>query len=218
MWTRRLLASLVIGLALSLGAGTAGAAAKADADDETKAARALVQRIADEAADILKRKDKEARQRAFRKLFEEHFNATAIGRFVLGRHREGLSAEQFERFMGTFHELVGKTTATRLADYAGEKLKIMDVKAQGAHWTIISQVTPKDRSPLRFDWIVARAKGGPKVVDLRVENLSMAITERDAFAAVLNSNGGRIDGLIAFMQDKIRSLDAAEGARASAKP
>lgn len=218
MWTTRLLAPMVIGLALVFGPGAAGAAANAGADDESKAARALVQRIADEAADILKRKDKGARQQAFRKLFEDHFNAVAIGRFVLGRHREGLSAEQFDRFMGVFHELVGKTTATRLADYAGEKLKISDVRAHGGHWTVSSQVTPKDRSPIRFDWIVARAKGGPKVVDIRVENLSMAITERDAFAAVLKDNGGRIDGLIAFMQDKIRSLDAANGPRASATP
>lgn len=215
MWTRRLLAPLVIGLALSLGAG---AAAKSAADEETKAARALVQRIADEASDILKHKDKDARQRAFRKLFENHFNAKAIGRFVLGRYREGMTPEQFDRFMGVFHELVGKTTASRLADYAGEKLKIVDARAHGGHWTVTSEVTRKGGSPLRFDWIVARAKDGPKVVDLRVENLSMAITERDAFAAVLKDSGGKIDGLITFMRDKIRSLEAAEGPQASVRP
>ena len=216
MWTRRLLAPrVVIGLALSLGAG---AAAKSTADEETNAARARVQRIADEAADILKHKDKDARQRAFRKLFETHFNAKAIGRFVLGRYREGMTPEQFNRFMAVFQELVGKTTASRLADYAGEKLAILDAKSHGGHWTVTSQVTRKDGSPLRFDWIVARAKDGAKVVDLRVENLSMAITERDAFAAVLKDSGGKIDALIAFMRDKIRSLEAAEGPHANARP
>ena len=214
MWTRRLLASMLIGLALSF---ATGAVAKSAADAESRAARALVQHIADEAGDILKRKNTAARQLAFRKLFEESFNAAAIGRFVLGRYREGLTAVQFERFMDVFRELVGKTTALRLANYAGETLKILDVKAHGAHWTVASQVTPKDRSPIRFDWIVARAKGGPKVVDLRVENLSLAITERDAFAAVLRDSGGRIERLIAFMQDKIDSLESGEGPHASAR-
>ena len=49
-----------------------------------------------------------------------------------------------------------------------------------------------------------------KVVDLRVENLSLAITERDEFASVLQANDGNIDQLIAFMQDKIKKLDAAD--------
>ena len=218
MRTRRLLAPLVIGLALCLGAGAVGASTKAGVDDETKAARSLVQHIADEASDILKRNDKDARQRAFRKLFEDNFNAAAIGRFVLGRHREGLTAAQFDRFMTVFQELVAKTTTTRLAGYAGEKLKILEVKSFGAHWMVVSQAAPQGRAPVRFEWIVARAKGGPKVVDIRVENLSMAITERDEFASVLQGNNGQIDSLITFMQEKIRVLDAAEGPHASAKP
>jgi phospholipid transport system substrate-binding protein len=218
MRTRRLLAPLIIGLVFCLGAGIAGAATQPADDDETKAARAVVQRIADQATDILKRKDSSARQAAFGKLFEDNFNAAAIGRFVLGRHREGLSGDQFDRFMGVFHDLVAKTTAARLADYAGEKLKILDVKYNGGHWTVISQAAPKGRAPVRFDWIVARAKGGPKVVDIRVENLSMAITERDEFASVLKDSNGQIDGLITFMQTKIQSLDAVGGPQASAKP
>lgn len=218
MSVRRLLTPLVIGLAFCLGAEAASAAAQPSADDETKAARALVQHIADQASEILKRNDKDARQRDFRKLFEDNFNAAAIGRFVLGRHREGVTAAQFDKFMAVFQELVAKTTTTRLADYAGEKLKILDVKDLGAHWMVVSQAQPQGRAPVRFEWIVARAKGGPKVVDIRVENLSMAITERDEFASVLQSNGGQIDGLIAFMQDKIRVLDAGDGPRASAKP
>jgi phospholipid transport system substrate-binding protein len=217
MQTRRHLARLVVGLVLCLGVGTA-LAATTSGTDETKAARALVQRIADEASDILKRNDKDARQRAFRQLFEDHFNSTAIGRFVLGRHREGLTGAQFDRFMAVFHDLVAKTTTTRLAGYAGEKLKVLDVKESGGHWKVASQVAPKNRAPVRFDWIVARSKEGPRVVDLRVENLSMAITERDEFAAVLKDNGGQIDGLIAFMQDKIRVLDAEAAAHASARP
>ncbi|MGE5146450.1 MAG: phospholipid-binding protein MlaC [Candidatus Eiseniibacteriota bacterium] len=218
MRTTRFLAPLVIGLALVLGAGVTSAATKAEVDTDTKAARALVQHIADEASDILKRNDKDARQRAFRKLFEDSFNAAAIGRFVLGRNREGLTPAQFDRFMAVFQDLVAKTTTTRLAGYAGEKLKILDVKSYGAHWMVVSQASPQGRQPVRFDWVVARAKSGPKVVDIRVENLSMAITERDEFASVLRDNNGQIDSLIAFMQDKIRVLDAADGPHASAKP
>jgi phospholipid transport system substrate-binding protein len=218
MGMRRFLTPLLIGLAFCFGADAACAAAQPGPDEETKAARAVVQHIADQASDILKRNDKDARQRGFRKLFEDNFNAAAIGRFVLGRHRESVTPAQFAKFMTVFQELVAKTTTTRLADYAGEKLKILDVKDLGGHWMVISQATPQGRSPVRFEWVLARAKAGPKVVDIRVENLSMAITERDEFASVLQGNGGQIDGLITFMQDKIRVLDAGDGPRASATP
>ena len=60
--------------------------------------------------------------------------------------------------------------------------------------------------------MLAPAADGLKVVDLRVENLSLAITERDEFASILQANGGDIDRLIAFMEAKISKLDDA-GAR-----
>ena len=66
---------------------------------------------------------------------------------------------------------------------------------------------PPGRSTIRLDWILSRGKEGLKVVDVRVDNLSMAITQRDEFTSVIQQNGGSIEKLIEFMQSKIRQID-----------
>jgi phospholipid transport system substrate-binding protein len=174
------------------------------------AAREAVRSIADRALAILKRTDATGREAAFLQLFREEFAIGAIGRFLLGAYRTSVTPAQFARYQTVLETLVAKTTAARLSGYAGEGLEVLGARAEGTRWLVTSRVVPKTGEPVRLDWVLARASAGLKVVDLRVENLSLAITERDEFASVLQANGGDIDRLIVFMQDKIRKLDAGE--------
>jgi phospholipid transport system substrate-binding protein len=204
-------------LMLALAPGFARPADAAEPDGAE--ARRVVQAVADRALALLRRPDKTGREAAFLQMFRDDFATAAIGRFVLGTYRASATPEQFTRYMSVFETLVSKTTAARLRDYAGETLEISTVRAEGERWVVTSRVTPKAREPVRIDWVVAPSKAGLKVVDLRVENLSLAITERDEFAAILQQNNGDIDKLITFMQDKIKKLDAGErGASAPAPP
>ena len=198
--TRRTLVALLILMGL-------GCAAPVTAADDSQEARKIVQGISDSALNILDRPIKADRHSAFQKLFTDNFNTVAIGRFVLGRYREGVNPQQFNRFMSVFEELVAKTYTVQLGDYAGEKFKVLTSRADNNRWVVDSQIEPPGRSTIRLDWILARSKSGLKVVDVRVNNLSMAITQRDEFSSILQSNNGNVDKLIEFMQQKIRKLD-----------
>jgi phospholipid transport system substrate-binding protein len=195
-----------IPLVVLLAAGLVAPLASARADDGQDA-RKIVQTISDRALTILARPDRAERNREFRKLFTENFNTAAIGRFVLGRYREGVDAAQFDRFMGVFQELVAKTYTAQLGDFAGEKFQVLGARSDNNRWVVDSQIEPPGRSTIRLDWILARTKSGLKVVDVRVDNLSMAITQRDEFSSVLQANNGKVDKLIEFMQQKIHRLD-----------
>jgi phospholipid transport system substrate-binding protein len=194
-------------LAAALAFGPAPPRAGAAAVDDGAAARSAVQSIVDRALGILKRPDGAGREAAFLRLFRDDFATQAIGRFVLGSYRANVTPEQFGRYVGVLETLVAKTTAARLSGYAGESVALGDVRAEGSRWVVSSRVAPKGREAVTLDWVVARAGGKLKVVDLRVENLSLALTERDEFASVLQANGGDVEKLIDFMQDKIRRLD-----------
>ena len=196
-----LLAVLAIGLAFVL--PPAGARA-----DDAADARTIVQNIADQGLDILKSPDKSKRYHDFLELFKQKFDTDAIGRFVLGQYRRDIDPKQFERFSAVFQELVARTYTTQLGQYAGEQFKVHDARADGKRWIVESRVTPPGRSSIKLDWILGRAKQGLKVLDVRVDNLSMAITQRDEFASVLQQNSGNVDKLISFMQEKIKKLDA----------
>ena len=200
MMTRRTLVPFLILLGLSY-------LSPAMAGDDSQEARKIVQGISDNALNILERPNKADRHKAFRKLFVDNFNTVAIGRFVLGRYRAGISEQQFSRFMSVFEELVAKTYTVQLGDYAGEKFKVLNSRSDNKRWIVDSQIEPPGRSTIRLDWVLARSKSGLKVVDVRVDNLSMAITQRDEFSSILQQNNGSVDKLIEFMQQKIRKLD-----------
>ena len=202
MLARRTLLQLVLALGVAIAAPLGGARA-----DDAREAQKIVQAISDGALDILQRPNRADRHREFLNLFTNNFNTVAIGRFVLGRYRAGVSEKQFGRFMAVFEELVAKTYTVQLGDFAGEKFKVLSSRADANRWVVDSQIEPPGRSTIRLDWVLARSKSGLKVVDVRVNNLSMALTQRDEFSSVLQQNGGSVEKLIEFMQKKIRLLD-----------
>jgi len=196
---------------MAVGIAIAGVPVDARATgDDGAAAKQTVRSIADRALSILKRPEASGREAAFLDLFRDSFAIGAIARFLLGSYRSSVTPAQFARYQTVLETLVAKTTAARLSGYAGEGLEVLGARAEGTRWLVTSRVVPKTGEPVRLDWVLARASAGLKVVDLRVENLSLAITERDEFASVLQSNGGNIDRLIAFMRDKIQKLDSGE--------
>lgn len=203
MLPRRILLQLMLALCVALVAPIDGARA-----DDSQEARKLVQGVSDRALDILKYPSRTDRHREFLKLFTDTFNTVAIGRFVLGRYREGINQKQFNSFMTVFEELVAKTYTVQLGDFAGEKFKVLSSRSDNNRWVVDSQIEPPGRSSIRLDWVLARSKSGLKVVDVRVNNLSMALTQRDEFSSVLQQNNGSVDKLIDFMRQKIRKLDA----------
>ena len=204
MIRHRLIPALAV---LALGFASVLPAAGARADDAAEA-RTIVQNIADQGLDIVKRPEKSERYRAFLDLFKAKFDTDAIGRFVLGQYRRDIDPKQFERFSAVFQELVARTYTTQLGQYAGEQFKVRDARADNKRWVVETRVVPPGRSGIKLDWILGRGKSGLKVLDVRVDNLSMAITQRDEFASVLQQNAGNVDKLISFMQDKIKRLDA----------
>jgi phospholipid transport system substrate-binding protein len=55
--------------------------------------------------------------------------------------------------------------------------------------------------PLRL----VNPNGAYKINDIIIEGISMAVTQRSEFAAVVQRNGGQVRGLIALMREKTAS-------------
>ncbi|MBM3542011.1 MAG: ABC transporter substrate-binding protein, partial [Alphaproteobacteria bacterium] len=60
---------------------------------------------------------------------------------------------------------------------------------------------------VRIDWRL-RQPGGDKhkVIDVVVNNISMVVTQRDDFVAVLQRNGGDVKGFLGTLREKITKL------------
>jgi phospholipid transport system substrate-binding protein len=145
------------------------------------------------------------RETRFRTLFEEGFDVGAISRFVLGPYWRTATPEQQQEFTKLFESYEVHAYSVRFSQYSGQQLKVLGARPEGESGSLVqSQIaTPGDPAPpVRVDWRVAGAGAGYKMTDVIVEGVSMALTERQQFAAVIQRGGGQLDVLLKLLRER----------------
>ena len=96
------------------------------------------------------------------------------------------------------------TYAARLGPYSGETLEVGTVRGAGERGvTVTSRILRPQGEPIRLDWRLRRiSTGGWQIVDIVVEGVSLALTQRSEFDSVIRRSGGTIDGLLQVLRDK----------------
>lgn len=145
------------------------------------------------------------REDRFKSLVEANFNTPLIARFVLGRHWRSASENEREEFQGLFKKFMVATYANRFKDYSGEKFIVENASVKRRDIWIDSRIqrTIAGAPPVRIRWRVRPADESFKIIDVVVEGISMSITQRDEFAAVIQSNGGTVASLNEQLKKRI---------------
>ena len=181
--------------------------AYAHANEEIKSATALVDQLGQEAVKLLSDQelDESKKREKFSVLLERDFDMRLIGRFVLGKHWRKASKAEQEEYLDLFQRYIVNTYQKRIGEYSGENLKILKSRSINKKEEIVnSQILRPNGPPVKLDWRVRRKKSGElKIVDIIVENVSMALTHREEFSAVISSNGGKVSGLISKLKTHI---------------
>lgn len=152
----------------------------------------------------------EQREAVFRRLLADKFDLRFLSRFVLGKHARRASQEQSDEYQELFSEFVLRTYASRLGGYAGQAFTVEDAVAGGARDIVVrSLITGGSGPPLRADWRVRLIEGQPRIIDVSVEGISMAITQREEFSAVIANNG--IEGLLQVLRARANRMPAESG-------
>lgn len=182
------------------------AAAPASAASTASAPSAVfVQKLGDTALMSLtsKKMDRGTRENRVRDILQKNFDIAAIGKFALGTHWRDISDAQRGEYMKLFENMIVQTYTTRFEDYAGQTLKVSGATASGStDFLVDSQVIQKDGPPINLQWRVRQKDGGFRVVDVVVEGVSMSVTQRSDFAAVIQNGGGKVEALLASMRDR----------------
>ncbi|MBO6826760.1 MAG: ABC transporter substrate-binding protein [Sneathiella sp.] len=182
-----------------------GVASYAHADEQSESATKLVDRLGKEAVKLLSDDslDVAEKRKEFDRLLARDFDMRLIGRFVLGKNWRAASKEEREEYLTVFQEYIVNTYQKRIGEYSGENLNILKAKELNAKEQLVNSEIIRPNGPaIKLDWRVRRNKAGElKIVDIIVENVSMALTHREEFASVISSNGGKVSGLI----DKLKS-------------
>lgn len=139
----------------------------------------------------------------FRVLLSSGVDLPRIGRFVLGAHWRSANAAQQAEYQKLFGNYVIAAYAGRLRDYTDSKITVKNTTPAGAGEYIVSTliVNPKNPEPVHVDWRLREIEGQLRVLDMTIEGISMALTQRSEFASIIQNNGGDINALLTRLRD-----------------
>lgn len=205
------LAAVLAATTLVLPLFATSALGQADVGPATASPAVTLKRLSDAALVVLSEPDLgvERRRVEFRRLITTGFDLDRISRFVLGRFWRLASADQRREYRQLFEDFIVATYARRLDGYSGETLQIGRVRSlDGMDVVVSSQVIRSREEPLKIDWRMVRSLENWRVVDVMVEGISMAVTQRQEFASVIRNNGGKVESLLKILREKTERSSA----------
>ena len=178
----------------------------------------LVQKITDEILAAIK-SDKQLaagdKQKAT-KLAEEkvlpYVDFEQATRLAVGRAWREATPEQKKRLVTEFRNMLVRTYSNAISTYEGQTLKVLPSRGkQDPEETVVrTQFIRAGGQPLPIDFTMHQKDGNWKVYDITVEGVSLVMTYRSEFDAVVKQEG--IDGLIKRLAQK--NIPAAVGGSA----
>jgi phospholipid transport system substrate-binding protein len=172
-------------------------------DAAAQDARAFVANLGNQAIQVLGPSVSPAQRVArFRQLFQNDFDVPGIGQFVLGRYWRTASPEEQQEFLRLFQEYIVQAYAGRLGEYGGEPFRVLGSRPAGDETVVTSQIDRPNGGRVVVDWYLINRSGAPKITDVYVGGVSMKVTQRDEFSAIIQHDGGHIDGLLAKLRQK----------------
>ena len=127
-----------------------------------------------------------------------------IGFYTLGETRKSLSTEEKNEYSLLFEEYFLKSFSSRLAEYTNPEIDVVGKEVINKNYTIVNSLlkATKDRPEIKIDWrIYTKNSENPLIRDLIIEGLSLARTQKEEFASVLNSNNGDIKILLKTLSE-----------------
>lgn len=148
------------------------------------------------------------REIKFRQLLKEHFDMPTIGRFVLGRYWNLATEVERTEYLKLFEDFVVRSYAVRFSGYSGETFSVKGSSPGPKTATFVhSKVMRNNAEPIRVDWRVEPRGDRLVITDIIVEGVSMSVTQRSEFASVIQSSGGKIEGLLEALRNKTITAD-----------
>lgn len=162
-------------------------------------AQAQVQAAINELVALLRQSGPATSRAArLRQIMETYGNLPQIAKFSAGRIWREMTPQQQQRFVDAFAKYVSVTYARRFDEYAGDPKigmgQAIDAGKKG--FVVETPIQQPDGRPIDVRWLVSDRGGKVEIIDLIIEGVSMAATQREQIAAIYDKRGGDVDALI----------------------
>ena len=165
----------------------------------------FISEIVDEAKKILvKTNTKEVKTKKLSEMALKVVDIKGIGYYSLGNYRKNLSDDQMKEYIALFEEYFLKSFTSRLTDYSDPKIEVLSAEVLNSKYTIVeSLLLATNKKPeVKINWrVYTKNPDNPLIRDLIIEGLSLARTQKEEFASVIESNNGDVTKLFATLKD-----------------
>lgn len=189
--------------ALTLGIFLIGAPTAAEPTaDELQEAATFIRQLADDTIGSLEKTEEGAIADPdhIEGLLDRGFEVELISRYVIGRHWKKASKDQRVEYSSLFRDFVLDVIMQRLELFTNEELEITGQAAAGKRDIFVNSRVVREQGNIEVNWRVRKFGESYRIIDLKVAGVSMVITYREDFGAVIQSKG--FDGLIESLREK----------------
>ena len=144
------------------------------------------------------------REEYFKDMLDRGFDLEAISRFIIARYWRSAEEADRQAFIETFKDYLSQRFLPLFAGYQG------DFATGGARqdrdnpelsWVPIRFRAPNGQ-PVETEWRVRSLNGSYKILDVRAEGASLALTLREEYASVMRREGG-LAGLVEQLRQQV---------------
>ena len=167
---------------------------------EARARNLVDQVVADINRVINSGKSESAMIGDFERIFGRYADVNIIARSTLGADSRRASASQMRAFTDAFEGYIARKYGKRFREFIGGQIEVKGVRPVKSWHEVRARVVLRGSSPFEVLFLVSDRSGRDLFFDLVIEGVSLRLSERTEIGALLDRNGGSIDGLISDLR------------------
>ena len=165
----------------------------------------FITEIVNEAKDILvDTNTKEFKATKLSEIALRTVDIKGVAYYSLGNYRKQITDEQLKEYLALFEKYFLKSFTSRLTDYSDPKIDVLSTEVINAKYTIVKSILlATDKKPeVKIEWrVYTKNPDKPLIRDLIIEGLSLARTQKEEFASVIETNNGDISKLFITLKE-----------------
>ena len=168
----------------------------------------FVQSTVNRASAALNNKfSKEEKIEKLKEIASETVDIDGIGRYTLGSYKKDMTDSQMIEYKFLFRQYFLKSFSSRLAEYSNPEIEVTSKKKLNKNYTMVSSilVSTDQRPEVKIEWRVStKNPDNPLIMNLIIEGLSLARTQKEEFSSIILSNDGNVNALFASLKEFIK--------------
>ena len=167
----------------------------------------FIQEVVDEAKKVLiETNTKEFKTTKLSEMALRTVDIKGVAYYSIGNYRKELNDEQLKKYLTLFEKYFLKSFTSRLTDYSDPKIDVLSTEVLNPKYTIVkSLLLATDKKPaVNIEWrVYTKNPDKPLIRDLIIEGLSLARTQKEEFASVIETNNGDVTKLFITLEEFI---------------